>query len=86
MKKHFLKSFALLAMLFSALSMSAISYCGETITATDGTTAVITCTQPEAGTYVMTISSTQTGFSGLKGINNYFSCCSICSSSFRAIY
>ena len=72
MKKHFLKSFALLAMLFSALSMSAISYCGETITATDGTTAVITCTQPEAGTYVMTISSTQTGFSGLKGINNYF--------------
>ena len=72
MKKHFLKSFALLAMLFSALSMSAVSYCGETITATDGTTAVITCTQPEAGTYVMTISSTQTGFSGLKGINNYF--------------
>ena len=72
MKKHFLKSFALLAMLFSALSMSAVSYCGETITATDGTTAVLTCTQPEAGTYVMTISSTQTGFSGLKGINNYF--------------
>ena len=72
MKKHFLKSFALLAMLFSALTMSAVSYCGETITATDGTTAVITCTQPEAGTYVMTISSTQTGFSGLKGINNYF--------------
>ena len=72
MKKHFLKSFALLAMLFSALTMSAVSYCGETITATDGTTAVITCTQPEAGTYVMTISSTQTGFSGLIGINNYF--------------
>lgn len=58
-------------MLFSAMTMSAVSYC-ETITATDGTTAVITCTQPEAGTYVMTISSTQTGFSGLKGINNYF--------------
>ena len=72
MKKYLLKSFALLAMLFSAITMSAISYCGETITATDGTTAVITCTQPEAGTYVMTISSTQTGFSGLKGINNYF--------------
>ena len=59
-------------MLFSAMTMSAVSYCGETITATDGTTAVITCTQPEAGTYVMTISSTQTGFSGLIGINNYF--------------
>ena len=72
MKKHFLKSFALLAMLFSALTMSAVSYCGETITATDGTTtAVLTCTQPTAGTYVMTISSTQTGFSGLKAPKNY---------------
>ena len=29
MKKHFLKSFALLAMLFSALTMSAKQYCGE---------------------------------------------------------
>ena len=71
MKKHFLKSFALLAMLFSTLSMSAISYCGETITATDGTTAVLTCTQPEAGKYVMTITSTQTGFGGLKAPKNY---------------
>ena len=72
MKKYLLKSFAFLAMLFSALTMSAVSYCGETITATDGTTAVITCTQPEAGTYVMTISSTQSGFGGLRGIDNYF--------------
>ena len=37
MKKHVFKSFALIAMLFSALSMSAVSYCGETITATDVT-------------------------------------------------
>ena len=67
MKKHFLKSFALLAMLFSTLSMSAISYCGETITSTDGTkTAVITCTQPEAGTYVMTVTSSEANFYGLK--------------------
>ena len=29
MKKHFLKSFALLAMLFSALTISAKQYCGE---------------------------------------------------------
>ena len=71
MKKYLLKSFALLAMLFSAITMSAVSYCGETITATDGTTAVITCTQPEAGTYVMTISSTQSGFGGLKAAKNY---------------
>ena len=32
MKKHFLKSFALLAMLFSALTMSAKQYCGESMT------------------------------------------------------
>ena len=67
MKKYLLKSFALLAMLFSALTMSAISYCGETITSTDGTkTAVITCTQPEAGTYVMTVTSSEANFYGLK--------------------
>ena len=71
MKKYLLKSFALLAMLFSAITMSAISYCGETITATDGTTAVITCTQPTAGTYVMTVTSAQTGFGGLKAAKNY---------------
>lgn len=72
MKKYLLKSFALLAMLFSAMTMSAISYCGETITATDGTTtAVLTCTQPTAGTYVMTITSSG-NLLGLKGINNYF--------------
>ena len=29
MKKHFLKSFALLAMLFSAITISAKQYCGE---------------------------------------------------------
>lgn len=72
MKKYLLKSFALLAMLFSTLTMSAVSYCGETITSTDGTaTAVLTCTQPEAGTYVMTVTSTQSGFNGLKAPNNY---------------
>ena len=71
MKKHLFKSFALIAMLLSALSMSAVSYCGETITATDGTTAVLTCTQPEAGKYVMTITSTQSGFGGLKAPKNY---------------
>ena len=36
MKKHFLKSFALLAMLFSALTMSAKQYCGEAMTSTIG--------------------------------------------------
>lgn len=67
MKKYLLKSFALLAMLFSAMTMSAVSYCGETITSTDGTkTAVITCTQPEVGTYVMTVTSSEAYFYGLK--------------------
>ena len=36
MKKHFLKSFALIAMLFSALTMSAKQYCGEAMTSTIG--------------------------------------------------
>ena len=54
-------------MLFSAMTMSAVSYCGETITSTDGTkTAVITCTQPEVGTYVMTVTSSEANFYGLK--------------------
>ena len=34
MKKYFLKSFALLAMLFSAITMSAVSYCGEQVQST----------------------------------------------------
>ena len=38
MKKHFLKSFAFFAMLFSALNMSAKQYCGETMTSTAGWT------------------------------------------------
>lgn len=72
MKKHLLKSFALLVMLFSAITMSAVSYCGETITSKDGTaTAVLTCTQPTEGTYVMTVTSTQSGFNGLKAPKNY---------------
>lgn len=36
MKKHFLKSFALIAMLFSAITMSAKQYCGEAMTSTIG--------------------------------------------------
>ena len=38
MKKHFLKSFALLAMLFSAITMSAKQYCGESMTSNVGWT------------------------------------------------
>ena len=41
MKKHFLKSFALLAMLFSALTMSAATkYCGEQVQSTIDNTSV----------------------------------------------
>lgn len=36
MKKHFLKSFALIAMLFSAITISAKQYCGEAMTSTIG--------------------------------------------------
>ena len=44
MKKHFLKSFALIAMLFSAIALSAAKYCEELITSTNGKhTANITC-------------------------------------------
>ena len=41
MKKHFLKSFALIAMLFSAITMSAKQYCGEAMTSTIGWDGVI---------------------------------------------
>ena len=57
--------------LFLCTPASAVQYCGETITSTDGKgkTAVISCTNPSANTYVMTITSDDADFTGLRGDN-----------------
>ena len=55
MKKHFLKSFALLAMLFSALTMSAKQYCQEPLTLNGGATIQLSCELVSAGNYRITI-------------------------------
>lgn len=55
MKKHFLKSFALIAMLFSALTMSAKQYCQEPLTLSGGATIQLSCELVSAGNYRITI-------------------------------
>ena len=55
MKKHFLKSFALLAMLFSAITMSAKQYCQEPLTLSGGATIQLSCELVSAGNYRITI-------------------------------
>ena len=55
MKKHFLKSFVLLAMLFSALSMSAKKYCHEPLTLNGGATIYLSCELISDGQYRITI-------------------------------
>lgn len=55
MKKHFLKSFALLAMLFSALTMSAKQYCHEPLTLDGGATIYLSCELISDGQYRITI-------------------------------
>lgn len=55
MKKHFLKSFALIAMLFSALSMSAKKYCHEPLTLNGGATIYLSCELISDGQYRITI-------------------------------
>ena len=55
MKKHFLKSFALLAMLFSALTMSAKQYCHEPLTLSGGATIYLSCELISDGQYRITI-------------------------------
>ncbi len=55
MKKHFLKSFALLAMLFSAITMSAKQYCHEPLTLSGGATIQLSCELVSAGNYRITI-------------------------------
>ena len=55
MKKHFLKSFALLTMLFSTLTMSAKHYCQEPLTLNGGATIQLSCELISAGNYRITI-------------------------------
>ena len=55
MKKIFLKSFALIAMLFSALTMSAKQYCQEPLTLSGGATIKLSCELVDAGQYRITI-------------------------------
>ena len=55
MKKYLLKSFALIAMLFSALTMSAKKYCQESLTLNLGATIQLSCELVSAGNYRITI-------------------------------
>ena len=68
MKKHFLKSFALLAMLFSALSMSAATkYCGEQVQSTvDNKSVSIGVTILKVGD-VLRVSFESEHISGIRG-------------------
>ena len=55
MKKYLLKSFALLAMLFSAITMSAKQYCHEPLTLSGGATIYLSCELISDGQYRITI-------------------------------
>lgn len=64
------KLFTILALLSASVMGFAVSYCGETITATDGvTTAELSCTNPSENTYVIAIHSDATNFTGIIGDN-----------------
>ena len=68
MKKHFLKSFALLAMLFSALTMSAATkYCGDQVQSTvDNKSVSIGVTILKVGD-VLRVSFESEHISGIRG-------------------
>ena len=55
MKKHLFKSLALIAMLFSALSMSAKQYCQEPLTLNGGATIYLSCELVSDGQYRITV-------------------------------
>ena len=55
MKKHLFKSFALIAMLFSAMTMSAKQYCQEPLTLNGGATIKLSCELVSDGQYRITI-------------------------------
>lgn len=66
------KLFFILTLLCVSLMTWATKYCNTTITAEDGvSTVTLTCVQPEAGTYVMTIVG-GSNFGGFIGEGNYF--------------
>ena len=55
MKKHLFKSFALIAMLFSAMTMSAKQYCQEPLTLNVGATIYLSCELVSDGQYRITV-------------------------------
>ena len=55
MKKHLFKSFALIAMLFSAMTMSAKQYCQEPLTLNGGATIYLSCELVSDGQYRITV-------------------------------
>lgn len=66
------KLFFIFALLSVSLMSWATKYCNTTITAEDGvSTVTLTCVQPVAGTYVMTIVG-GSNFGGFIGEGNYF--------------
>ena len=67
MKKYLLKSFALLAMLFSAITMSAKQYCHEPLTLSGGATIYLSCELISEGQYRITIEG-----ENLKGLGGSF--------------
>ena len=72
MKKYLLKSFALLAMLFSAIALSAAEYCEELITSTNGKhTANITCSSLGNNQYQFIFESTD-AFTGYNAGSNFY--------------
>lgn len=72
MKKYLLKSFALLAMLFSAIALSAAEYCEELITSKNGKhTAKITCSSLGNNQYQFIFESTD-AFTGYNAAGSNF--------------
>ena len=66
----FLSTF--LFIFLSTSAVLAVSYCGETISNNDGSVhAVLTCTNPSSGTYVLSVTSDDNNFEGISGDNWY---------------
>ncbi len=64
--------FILFSFVCTFVPTKATTYCGTTITATDGTTTVeLSCSNPSMNTYVMTLHSDDANFTGKSGDNFY---------------
>ena len=68
--KNYLSATLALLLLVGVGQVHAVTYCGETITSSDGTKTVeLTCTNPSTNTYVMALHSDDGSFSGISGDN-----------------